>query len=207
MALDNATLFEEAENQKTRLEQVFASTSDGFLAEVSVAERNMLGRGLYGKAAVQYGQYARGFSLSFVEPYFLGYRVALGLDVFEQFDHHPLGRQDGRQAVKKKTTRDVDERQTSLGERVEAKRLHGVSDDPGAGLLGCGARHLGDDRRAKEQFVPEHASRAIEDGLPRDEDLRGSGGGAAASRSGIVGGHLAFRAGSADHWSGTPCEV
>ncbi|MGH7367991.1 MAG: GAF domain-containing protein [Candidatus Rokuibacteriota bacterium] len=31
MALDNATLFEDAENQKTRLEQVFASTSDGFL--------------------------------------------------------------------------------------------------------------------------------------------------------------------------------
>jgi PAS domain S-box-containing protein len=31
MALDNAVLFEEAENQKTRLEQVFASTSDGFL--------------------------------------------------------------------------------------------------------------------------------------------------------------------------------
>ncbi len=31
MALDNAVLFEEAENQKTRLEQVFGSTSDGFL--------------------------------------------------------------------------------------------------------------------------------------------------------------------------------
>ena len=31
MALDNATLFEDAENQKTQLEQVFASTSDGFL--------------------------------------------------------------------------------------------------------------------------------------------------------------------------------
>jgi len=31
MALDNATLFENAENQKTQLEQVFASTSDGFL--------------------------------------------------------------------------------------------------------------------------------------------------------------------------------
>ena len=29
-----------------------------------------------------YGQYARGFSLSFVEPYLLDYRVALGLDVF-----------------------------------------------------------------------------------------------------------------------------
>ena len=31
MALDNAALFEEAETRKTRLEQVFASTSDGFL--------------------------------------------------------------------------------------------------------------------------------------------------------------------------------
>jgi signal transduction histidine kinase/signal transduction protein with GAF and PtsI domain/CheY-like chemotaxis protein len=31
MALDNTALFEKAENQKTQLEQVFASTSDGFL--------------------------------------------------------------------------------------------------------------------------------------------------------------------------------
>ena len=58
------------------------STADGFLAEVSIAERNLLGRGFYGKAAVQYGQYARGAQLSFVDPYFLGYRVALGLDLF-----------------------------------------------------------------------------------------------------------------------------
>ena len=31
MALENTTLFEEAENKRTHLEQVFASTSDGFL--------------------------------------------------------------------------------------------------------------------------------------------------------------------------------
>ena len=36
------------------------STADGFLGEVSVGERNLLGRGLYGKIAVQYGQYTRG---------------------------------------------------------------------------------------------------------------------------------------------------
>src|ERR1700712_1582322 len=60
------------------------STSDGALAEVSVSERNFLGRGLYAKAAVTYGQYARGYSLSFVEPYLLDYRVALGLDVFQR---------------------------------------------------------------------------------------------------------------------------
>ncbi|MGY4427980.1 outer membrane protein insertion porin family [Bradyrhizobium sp. F1.13.1] len=57
------------------------STTDGALAEVSVSERNLLGRGLFAKAAVTYGQYARGASLSFVEPYLLDYRVALGLDV------------------------------------------------------------------------------------------------------------------------------
>src|SRR6202022_2266807 len=58
------------------------STTDGALAEVSISERNFLGRGLYAKASVTYGQYARGYSLSFVEPYLLDYRVALGLDMF-----------------------------------------------------------------------------------------------------------------------------
>jgi outer membrane protein insertion porin family len=58
------------------------STTDGPLAEVSVSERNLLGRGLYGKVSVTYGQYARGLSLSFVEPYLLDYRVALGLDTY-----------------------------------------------------------------------------------------------------------------------------
>src|SRR6266436_4563211 len=57
------------------------STTDGALAEVSISERNFLGRGLFAKASVTYGQYARGYSLSFVEPYLLDYRVALGLDV------------------------------------------------------------------------------------------------------------------------------
>ena len=58
------------------------STTDGALAEVSISERNFLGRGLFAKASVTYGQYARGVSLSFVEPYLLDYRVAAGIDVF-----------------------------------------------------------------------------------------------------------------------------
>lgn len=58
------------------------STVDGPLAEVSIAERNLLGRGLYGKASVTYGQFARGVSLSYIDPYFLDYRIALGMDVF-----------------------------------------------------------------------------------------------------------------------------
>lgn len=60
------------------------STTDGAMGEVSVSERNFLGRGLFAKASVQYGQYARGYSLSFVEPYLLDYRVALGLDFYQR---------------------------------------------------------------------------------------------------------------------------
>ena len=58
------------------------STTDGPLAEVSVSERNFMGRGLFAKASVTYGEYARGASLSFVEPYLLDYRVALGIDTY-----------------------------------------------------------------------------------------------------------------------------
>ena len=58
------------------------STADGFLAEVSVGERNLLGRGQFAKASVQYGQRARGFELSFVEPYLFDYRLAFGVDIF-----------------------------------------------------------------------------------------------------------------------------
>ncbi|MGH6768369.1 MAG: outer membrane protein assembly factor BamA [Xanthobacteraceae bacterium] len=60
------------------------STADGFLGEVSIGERNFLGLGLYAKASVQFGQYASGYTLSFVEPYLLGYRLALGLDLYQR---------------------------------------------------------------------------------------------------------------------------
>jgi outer membrane protein insertion porin family len=58
------------------------STSDGVIAEVSVGERNLLGTGRVAKASVQYGQRSRGFELSFIEPYILDTRLALGFDVF-----------------------------------------------------------------------------------------------------------------------------
>ena len=58
------------------------STADGLIAEASVADRNLMGRGYYGKASVTYGQRVRGFDLSFVEPFLFGYRMAGGIDVF-----------------------------------------------------------------------------------------------------------------------------
>jgi outer membrane protein insertion porin family len=58
------------------------STADGFVAEVSVGERNLLGRGHMARAAVTLGQRTRGIELNFVEPYLLDYRLALGIDFF-----------------------------------------------------------------------------------------------------------------------------
>jgi outer membrane protein insertion porin family len=58
------------------------STADGFIAEVSVAETNFLGRGQYVKLSGSYGQYTKGIEFSFTEPYFLERRMAAGFDVF-----------------------------------------------------------------------------------------------------------------------------
>ncbi len=58
------------------------STADGIVGEVSVGERNLLGRGQTARAAVTYGQRTRGIEVSFGEPYFLDYRLAFGIDLF-----------------------------------------------------------------------------------------------------------------------------
>ncbi|RVU17131.1 outer membrane protein assembly factor BamA [Methylobacterium oryzihabitans] len=61
------------------------STADGIIGEVSVSESNFLGRGQYVRVAGSAGQYTRGIDFSFTEPYFLGYRLAAGFDVFNKY--------------------------------------------------------------------------------------------------------------------------
>jgi outer membrane protein insertion porin family len=58
------------------------STADGFMAQVSISERNLMGTGRYGRASGTYGQYIRGIELGFVEPYFLDQRLSAGIDLF-----------------------------------------------------------------------------------------------------------------------------
>jgi outer membrane protein insertion porin family len=58
------------------------STANGWLAEVSVSERNLLGTGRYARASVTYGQFIRGVELSYAEPYFLDFRSSMGVDLF-----------------------------------------------------------------------------------------------------------------------------
>ncbi|HLM39084.1 MAG TPA: outer membrane protein assembly factor BamA [Microvirga sp.] len=61
------------------------STNDGFIGEIAVSESNFLGRGQYVRLAGQLGQRSNGIDFSFTEPYFLGYRMAAGIDLFSKF--------------------------------------------------------------------------------------------------------------------------
>jgi outer membrane protein insertion porin family len=58
------------------------STTDGLLAEVKLGDSNFLGSGYALKSSLSYGQYARGVDLSASDPYFLGTRVAAGIDLY-----------------------------------------------------------------------------------------------------------------------------
>ena len=58
------------------------SSADGLLATVGIGDRNFLGTGDVVNASVSYGEYARGIDLSFTDPYALGPRLSLGVDLF-----------------------------------------------------------------------------------------------------------------------------
>lgn len=57
-------------------------TTVGWMGEVKVSERNFYGTGYDLRASATFGQYARSINLSASEPYFLGTRVAAGIELF-----------------------------------------------------------------------------------------------------------------------------
>lgn len=58
------------------------SDVDGFVANVSLGDNNLFGRGQSGKISVDYGQYVRGLAVGFSEPHMFDQNVALGVDLF-----------------------------------------------------------------------------------------------------------------------------
>lgn len=59
--------------------------SPGASVEASITERNFLGRGQYVRIGAGAGEDdARNYTFSFTEPYFLGYRLSAGFDVFRR---------------------------------------------------------------------------------------------------------------------------
>jgi outer membrane protein insertion porin family len=72
------------EEQKTGIFSIRGgySSADGVSATLSIGETNFLGTGDIVTASVTLGQYARGFDLAFTDPYALGPRLSLGVDLF-----------------------------------------------------------------------------------------------------------------------------
>jgi outer membrane protein insertion porin family len=60
------------------------ATDQGILGEVSITERNFLGRGQYLRVAVGASQTGRSFDFSFTEPRFMGLRVSAGVDAYHR---------------------------------------------------------------------------------------------------------------------------
>ena len=58
------------------------STQDGALANVSIRERNLLGRGQDLRLGFTLSQKRQEIDLSFTDPYCVDYEVACGFDVF-----------------------------------------------------------------------------------------------------------------------------
>jgi outer membrane protein insertion porin family len=58
------------------------STTDGWLASVTIGDKNFLGTGDIVKASVTYGEYAKGIDLAFTDPYFLGQHMSGGVEIF-----------------------------------------------------------------------------------------------------------------------------
>jgi outer membrane protein insertion porin family len=65
----------------------YATGGEGFILEASVEEKNFLGRGQFIRVSASGGALTRNYSIAFTEPYFLGYRLAAGFDLFKSENH------------------------------------------------------------------------------------------------------------------------
>jgi len=59
-------------------------SASGILGEVSVTERNFLGKGQYVRVSLGASQSGKSFDFSFTEPRFMGLRVSSGIDVYHR---------------------------------------------------------------------------------------------------------------------------
>ncbi|WP_150524868.1 outer membrane protein assembly factor BamA [Roseibium sediminis] len=75
------------------------STTDGVIGDISISERNFLGRGQYVKVGVGRGESSQTYEFAFAEPYFLGRRVGFDFDAYRRV----LDANDYRSFDQKKT--------------------------------------------------------------------------------------------------------
>ncbi|HTO32661.1 MAG TPA: outer membrane protein assembly factor BamA [Pararhizobium sp.] len=108
-----------------------AGSGGGFLVEASIEEKNFLGRGQYIRLAAGRGEDSRTYNVAFTEPYFLGYRLAAGFDVFQNendFDQDNYSYED--RGFSLRLTAPITERlSTTLRYNLTQMDYHGDTDD------------------------------------------------------------------------------
>ncbi len=60
------------------------STSDGAVGDISLSERNFLGRGYNLRVGVSAGTSTKSYEVGFTDPYFMGRRISAGVNVFRR---------------------------------------------------------------------------------------------------------------------------
>jgi outer membrane protein insertion porin family len=60
------------------------STSDGVIGDITLQEKNFLGRGQFIRAKIGAGTSTQSYEFAFTEPYFLGRRIAMSLDIYRR---------------------------------------------------------------------------------------------------------------------------
>ena len=78
---------------------VDGSGAGGVLGEVSLTERNFLGRGQFLRAAIGASQAGRTFDFSFTEPRFMGLKVSAGVDVYHRISEETAASFYGSEAT------------------------------------------------------------------------------------------------------------
>lgn len=75
------------------------SSAEGILGELSLTERNFLGRGQYLRASIGASQSGRTFNFSFTEPRFMGLDISTGFDLYRRIDDETDARFIGSDAI------------------------------------------------------------------------------------------------------------
>jgi outer membrane protein insertion porin family len=65
--------------------------STGFGVDGSIYDRNFMGRGQFVKLSASGGKTNKNYGLSFTEPYFLGYHMSAGFDIFKNINNYNKG--------------------------------------------------------------------------------------------------------------------
>jgi outer membrane protein insertion porin family len=76
------------------------SSIERFLLNLSIAERNFMGKGQTLRAAVNYSSFSRSIEAGFTEPYFMGKNLVLGGDIFRRdYESFGFGANNDRETI------------------------------------------------------------------------------------------------------------